>query len=93
MIDNFCAPSPATVAAPITAPVFRHKCMWSGWKEVWFKPSGYEGPWCGLNKFNWASVPSRLPLTNEWWTREVRCYPGEAPLRYSHTGKAPIGVR
>jgi hypothetical protein len=92
MIDNYCATT-APVAAAITAPVFRHKCMWSGWGEVWFLPSGYEGPWCGHGPFDWASQPSRLPLTNEWYTRDRWCAPEEAPLRYSHTGRTPAGVR
>jgi len=77
----------------ITAPTveFKHESGRMSW--AWFMPSGYEGPWCKGNPFRWASQPSRLPLTNEWWTREVRCFPGEAPLEYSHTGNAPSGFR
>jgi len=89
-----CAPaSAATTVSHVTSRTFKVHDPWEGWKEVWFTPSGYEGPWCKASKCKWASRPSRLPLTKEWWWQEVRCHPGEAPWVYHNTGKPPHGVR
>jgi len=94
MIDIYCAASRSASVSTLTATGFVVNEPWEGRKEVWFNPSGYEGPWCKPNKCKWAARPSRIPLTKEWWWQEVVCYPGYSPWVYHHTGgKPPMGLR